>query len=488
MRIATVFLTLSLLLKSISALPSMGRGLDPDALKRALENMKGDKKFLSEIREIADEQAAQLEAWKRSGKRSVADSLLDMAKGGNNNNFTDFVGAFPRSVEGLKRFPESEYPFQYPGPTDQRGPCPALNTLANHGYISRTGIVSAGEVVLACARVFNLAHDFCALLTYYSLVFDGNPVTQRFSIGGADPRTNSLGKLGGILGTETGLVGHSRVEGDASATRCDFYLCNGDNHNMQPELFAQMTKTSEANGNQFNIRTLQQHLWDRYRDSKSRNPNAYFMPVEFVATVVAYYFIFGCFSNGTVGDGSSANYESIASFYGASKENGSIVYIPERIPEQGWYRRSTPLTITEGLVGFVTLLSAHTYLLGANAGSTDRFIPGPDPPPTSVEGVNGLGCFLYNAIYANSFSQTFNIIKIGLNGLNLLLGVVDPNLRDFFGCTPNIPDQTDPNAYGGVPKYLNDTSVSPGSPQGYPCTNGNAGSGQCLANTNTYAN
>lgn len=32
--------------------------------------------------------------------------------------------------------------------------------------------------------------------------------------------TNSLGKLGGILGTETGLDGHGRVnEGDASVTR-----------------------------------------------------------------------------------------------------------------------------------------------------------------------------------------------------------------------------------------------------------------------------
>lgn len=32
--------------------------------------------------------------------------------------------------------------------------------------------------------------------------------------------TNSLGKLGGLLGTETGLDGHGRVnEGDASATR-----------------------------------------------------------------------------------------------------------------------------------------------------------------------------------------------------------------------------------------------------------------------------
>lgn len=33
--------------------------------------------------------------------------------------------------------------------TDMRGPCPGLNALANHGYISRNGITSFAEVVTA---------------------------------------------------------------------------------------------------------------------------------------------------------------------------------------------------------------------------------------------------------------------------------------------------------------------------------------------------
>nr|POF13018.1 chloroperoxidase [Quercus suber] len=33
----------------------------------------------------------------------------------------------------------SLHPYIGPGPTDSRGPCPGLNTLANHGYISRDG-------------------------------------------------------------------------------------------------------------------------------------------------------------------------------------------------------------------------------------------------------------------------------------------------------------------------------------------------------------
>lgn len=42
-----------------------------------------------------------------------------------------------------------KYAFQAPGKYDQRGPCPGLNALANHGYISHTGITSYAEVVAA---------------------------------------------------------------------------------------------------------------------------------------------------------------------------------------------------------------------------------------------------------------------------------------------------------------------------------------------------
>jgi hypothetical protein len=39
--------------------------------------------------------------------------------------------------------------FKTPGQNDQRGPCPGLNALANHGYISRNGVTSFAEVVTA---------------------------------------------------------------------------------------------------------------------------------------------------------------------------------------------------------------------------------------------------------------------------------------------------------------------------------------------------
>jgi len=45
-----------------------------------------------------------------------------------------------------------QHAFKAPRDRDRRGPCPGLNALANHGYISRTGITSFAEVVTAINR------------------------------------------------------------------------------------------------------------------------------------------------------------------------------------------------------------------------------------------------------------------------------------------------------------------------------------------------
>ncbi|KAJ7350631.1 hypothetical protein DFH08DRAFT_806652 [Mycena albidolilacea] len=49
---------------------------------------------------------------------------------------------------------DAAHPFIAPGLSDQRGP--AMNTLANHGYIPRNGIASFEQIVLAMVEAFNL--------------------------------------------------------------------------------------------------------------------------------------------------------------------------------------------------------------------------------------------------------------------------------------------------------------------------------------------
>jgi hypothetical protein len=45
-----------------------------------------------------------------------------------------------------------EHAWKAPGKTDQRGPCPGLNALANHGYIPHNGIGSIDQFIDATMK------------------------------------------------------------------------------------------------------------------------------------------------------------------------------------------------------------------------------------------------------------------------------------------------------------------------------------------------
>ena len=55
--------------------------------------------------------------------------------------------------------------FLAPGASDLRGPCPALNALANHGYIARDGYTNFQEALDATTQIFGagayLPFAFC---------------------------------------------------------------------------------------------------------------------------------------------------------------------------------------------------------------------------------------------------------------------------------------------------------------------------------------
>lgn len=82
---------------------------------------------------------------------------------------------------------------------------------------------------------------------------------------------------------------------------------------------------------------------------------------------------------------------------------------------------------------------------------------------------------------------SFQNILFGVEGaVNAVLGLLNPALGSFIGCTPNYPDQTGTNTYGGARTYQNATAGAPGAPRKQPCL---AGAGaECRTETNTYAN
>jgi len=90
-------------------------------------------------RRLKEHQAGQGQQEKRHEPRQLKTGLVGgvvSLLGGTVEAVLDnVVGLIPtnKAVKGLQKFPEKSHPFKAPGKTDQRGPCPGLNTLANHG-------------------------------------------------------------------------------------------------------------------------------------------------------------------------------------------------------------------------------------------------------------------------------------------------------------------------------------------------------------------
>eukprot|EP00026_Physarum_polycephalum_P014794 Phypoly_transcript_15349.p1 GENE.Phypoly_transcript_15349~~Phypoly_transcript_15349.p1 ORF type:complete len:246 (-),score=38.72 Phypoly_transcript_15349:84-821(-) len=134
-----------------------------------------------------------------------------------------------------------------PGPNDSRGPCPALNTLANHGYLSRDGQnIKPTDLTAVLQDVYSIS-----------------PAVSIALVGGA-VFLDSHGNL-----DLSDLSIHNTIEHDASMTRDDTYF--GNNHSINQTLVAGLLATSKDGA------TLTQDdfaEWQsvRHADSAARNP------------------------------------------------------------------------------------------------------------------------------------------------------------------------------------------------------------------------
>lgn len=86
---------------------------------------------------------------------------------------------------GLKAIPDTDADHEYiaPGPNDRRGVCVALNTLANHGYLSRDGITTWAEAGNAIQTAFGFGYDLATILSAIGLLAGGDLITGKYSIG-----------------------------------------------------------------------------------------------------------------------------------------------------------------------------------------------------------------------------------------------------------------------------------------------------------------
>jgi hypothetical protein len=99
-----------------------------------------------------------------------------------------------------------DHAYADPLPGQARGPCPAQNALANHGYLNRSGYTNFEECVAANGQVYNMFPDFAAFLCFLGQLIGGDLIGATWSIGNSSAFDSSIeaacpcnGLLGCIL-------------------------------------------------------------------------------------------------------------------------------------------------------------------------------------------------------------------------------------------------------------------------------------------------
>ncbi|KAK4500726.1 hypothetical protein PRZ48_008916 [Zasmidium cellare] len=194
-------------------------------------------------------------------------------------------GQYNNAINGKQGNGKGGYQVPAPGDTahrfiaptsrDIRGPCPGLNTAANHGFLARDGIVTYNELVDAQQNVYNVGYDLANLLAFLGLQADGDLVTTKLSIGCEATTRTSINPA--LTGSQPGLAGHNKFEADTSLTRNDFFTGKGDNFKFNRTLFDMMSATT---GGLHNVENLAIYRGERWDQSVQENPNFFFGPLS----------------------------------------------------------------------------------------------------------------------------------------------------------------------------------------------------------------
>ncbi|KAL2818754.1 Peroxidase, family 2-domain-containing protein [Aspergillus cavernicola] len=225
------------------------------------------------------------------------------------------------------------HPWIPAGPGDFRGPCPMMNTLANHNFLPHDGRNLTRPVVvgaLASALNFNTS--------LANLMFDMATI--------ANPEANAT------YFTLDHLNRHNVLEHDASLSRTDAHF--GSNHIFNETIFAQ-SRTFWTNST-LTAAMLANSKIGRQIVSKAFNPTYTFTETteQFsLGEIAAPIIVFGDMQGGTV-------------------ERRLVEYFfeNERLPtELGWSAKVNPIT-QEDVMGVSVMIGEATSLLtGAESGS-----------------------------------------------------------------------------------------------------------------------
>ncbi|CAI5955987.1 unnamed protein product [Closterium sp. NIES-64] len=142
-------------------------------------------------------------------------------------------------------------PYIAPGATDNRGPCPGFNTMANHGVFPRDGSAIPRKRIVQAFRKF---YSFSPTVT--KALING-----AFSAGVGDRKAGTIDLVQ--------LRAHNKLEHDVSLVSDDYYL--GNNYLVNKTLFNQMLDFSSTK-KYITLREIGRFRKHRFYGSHKNNP------------------------------------------------------------------------------------------------------------------------------------------------------------------------------------------------------------------------
>ncbi|KAI8607999.1 Chloroperoxidase, partial [Chytriomyces sp. MP71] len=167
--------------------------------------------------------------------------------------------------------------WQPAGPTDKRSPCPAINTLANHGYLPRDGLgVTAAMLQTVMPQVYGIDVAVIKTLTDSDFKLETDNTSLLVNTGvlnateyNATPQYLNLDDL----------KKHNRNEHDASLSRLDSYFNASQDLDMAR---FQRLYTASSDGQVLNKYDVCKHRVQLVKDCRASNPTCKFGAQELI--------------------------------------------------------------------------------------------------------------------------------------------------------------------------------------------------------------
>ncbi|KAH7402767.1 Peroxidase, family 2-domain-containing protein [Pyrenochaeta sp. MPI-SDFR-AT-0127] len=149
--------------------------------------------------------------------------------------------------------------WQPPTDDDVRSPCPALNSLANHGILPRDGRrITIPILVEKLGKGVNLSAETATTLGMAALRLSKDPSSGAFDL--------------------DDLKKHNGIEHDGSLSRKDFDL-GGEEQDFCPEVFEE-TLSYYGGATEIGLKEVAAARWGRIQSSKANNPAFTYGPAQ----------------------------------------------------------------------------------------------------------------------------------------------------------------------------------------------------------------